>query len=48
MNYKVVDTRSGKTLKSGMSLLEASAYLMRRRDRVANADRPSFMMRLQA
>lgn len=43
--FKIVDTRSGKTLKSGMSLSKASAYLMRKRDRVAKADRASFMMR---
>lgn len=44
--YYVVDTRTGKTLKGNMSLLEASAYLMSKRDRVSNSDRPSFMMRL--
>lgn len=45
MLYSVVDTRSGKILKENMSLLEASSYLMRKRDRVAIADRPSFMLR---
>lgn len=45
MLYSVVDTRTGKALKDNMSLMEASAYLMRKRDRVAVADRPSFMMR---
>lgn len=43
--HKVVDTRTGKVLKDDLSLLEAHAYLMRRRDRVAEADRNSFQVR---
>lgn len=44
--HNVVDTRTGRNVnKRELSLLEAHALCMTRRDRVAMADRASFQVR---